>query len=245
MLKTFKADLHIHTCLSPCADLDMSPSAIVRQAAKSSIDIIAITDHNSAENAAAAMEAAKDFGITVLAGMEITSREEVHILALFDSPAPALKLQDIIYEHLMPGVNDEELFGEQVVVNAQDEVLAFNPRLLIGATDLDVYALANYISGLSGISIASHVDREAFSLISQLGFIPDELNLNALEVSPKFDRNRPGRLGNTGYTLIASSDAHYIADIGKRTTTFHMDKPSTSDIAQALKGLNGKTAEWQ
>ena len=116
MLRAFTADLHIHTCLSPCAELEMSPSAIVKTAAENGIDIIAITDHNSAENVVAAKKAAEDTDLTVLAGMEITTSEEAHILALFDDIESSIKLQDIVYEHLLPGENDEKRFGEQIVV---------------------------------------------------------------------------------------------------------------------------------
>ncbi|HDH50635.1 MAG TPA: PHP domain-containing protein, partial [Nitrospirae bacterium] len=108
MLKEYKADLHIHTCLSPCADLHMSPSAIIRTASEKGLNMIAITDHNSAENVDAAIKAAENTGISVLAGMEISSVEEAHILALFDDMKSAIRLQEIIYENLQPGENNEE-----------------------------------------------------------------------------------------------------------------------------------------
>ena len=117
MIREFRADLHIHTCLSPCAELDMSPSAIIKKASEKALDIIAITDHNSAENVVAAMKAAEGTAVTVLGGMEITTAEESHILALFDDLDSIMKLQDIIYDNLLPGENDEKRFGEQIVVN--------------------------------------------------------------------------------------------------------------------------------
>ena len=184
MLRNFKADLHIHTCLSPCTDLDMSPQAIALQAKRREIDILGICDHNSAENVPAVMRAADQFAIRVLPGMEVTSQEEVHVLALFDELEPALALQEIVYANL-PGENDEEAFGMQVVVNAEGEVLHFNPRLLIGASTLSIEEVTDHIKALDGLAIASHIDREGFSLLGQLGFVPEHLALDALEISPR------------------------------------------------------------
>jgi len=246
MIREFKADLHIHTCLSPCAELEMSPRAIVRTAVKKRIDIIAITDHNSAENVIAARKAAKNTDLIVLAGMEITTSEEAHVLALFDDMESIIKLQDIVYSNLMPGENDEKRFGEQIVVNEKDEVLDFNKRLLIAATDLSVYSAVNTIHSLGGLAIASHVDKDVFSIISQLGFIPDNLKFNALEMSCHMDRKHAEELFAlyTSYPWISSSDAHFPDDIGKRTTTFIMNEPTTADMASALNNLDGRRVEW-
>jgi PHP family Zn ribbon phosphoesterase len=246
MLKEFKADLHIHTCLSPCAELEMSPRAIVKTALEKGIDIIAITDHNSAENVIAAKKAARDTGLTVLSGMEITTSEEAHILALFDDIESIIKLQDIIYKNLMPGENDEKRFGEQIVVNEKDEVLDFNRRLLIAATELSVYSAVNTIHSLGGLSIASHIDKEVFSVISQLGFIPDNVKFNALEMSCHMDRKRAEELFviYNSYAWISSSDAHYLDDIGKRTTTFVMNEPTTEDMVSAFNKIGERRVVW-
>jgi len=120
MLRTFRADVHIHTCLSPCADIDMSPKAIVEQAEKKGLDIIAICDHNSAENVAATRRAASGRSLTVLGGMEITSEEEAHVLALFDEIGQILELQGIVYDHLPKGPAAEIDIDDQIVVNEFD-----------------------------------------------------------------------------------------------------------------------------
>ncbi|MBI5666111.1 MAG: PHP domain-containing protein, partial [Nitrospirae bacterium] len=246
MQKEYKADLHIHTCLSPCAELEMSPRAIVKTALKKGIDIIAITDHNSAENVIAARKAAKNTALTVLAGMEITTSEEAHILALFDDMESIMKLQDIVYDNLMPGVNDEKRFGDQIVVNEKDEVLEFNKRLLIAATELSAYSIVNIIHSLGGLAVASHVDKEVFSIISQLGFIPENLKFNALEMSIHIDRKR----AEESFAIynscpwISSSDAHYLDDIGKRTTSFFMNEPTIADMSSALNNDDGRRVEW-
>ncbi|MBI5056821.1 MAG: PHP domain-containing protein [Nitrospirae bacterium] len=246
MLKPFKADLHIHTCLSPCADLEMSPSAVVRTALERGIDIIAITDHNSAENIIAARKAAENSGLTVLAGMEVTSSEEAHILALFDDAEGIMKLQDIVYDNLLPGENDEKLFGEQIVVNEKDEVMDFNKRLLIGATSLPAKTIVDTIHTLGGIAIASHIDRDAFSIVSQLGFIPEDLNFDALEMSPRTDRGKAVLLYNdyASFAWTTSSDAHWLKDIGERTTTFLINRPTLEEMRLAMKNIDGRKVEW-
>lgn len=236
----------MHTCLSPCADLEMSPLAIVKKAADCKLDIIAITDHNSAENIIATQKASENMDLTVLAGMEITSSEEAHILAFFDDTGSIMKLQDIVYENLLPGENNEKLFGEQIVVNEKDEVLGYNNRLLIGATLLTAQEIVNTIHSLGGLSVASHIDKEVFSIISQLGFIPEDLEFDALEMSPNINRGKADKLFNmyTSFRWISSSDAHYVNDIGKRTTGFYMNEPTLKELSLAMKNFDGRRVEW-
>lgn len=240
-LRTFKADLHIHTCLSPCADLSMSPRAIVSRATERGLDVIGISDHNSCENATAVMKAARDTSLRVLPGMEVTSREEVHILAVFDNVERALRLQEIVYGHL-PGENNAEAFGLQVVVNEDHDVLGFNRRFLAGATELAVEQVVETICGLEGLAIASHVDREAFGIIAQLGFIPVELDLDALEMSPNISLAEAGRRfpQYAGFPFVRSSDAHFVDDIGKTWTSFLLSEPTTQEIKKALHGECGR-----
>lgn len=239
MLRRYQADLHIHTCLSPCADVKMSPRAIVERAGDLGIDILGICDHNSAENTPAALEAARGSGLHVLPGMEVTSAEEVHILALFDELEPARELQETVYRHL-PGENDEATFGMQVVANADDEVLGFNPRLLIGATTLGVHDIVQAIRSLGGLAVAAHIDRESFSLIGQLGFVPDDLVLDALEISPAISRDEAVSRYAPCLPLVQSSDAHRVEEIGRCRTAFLIEKASIPEIKQALEEKAGR-----
>ena len=239
MLKTMKADLHIHTCLSPCADLTMSPRAIAEQAKIKELDILGICDHNSVENVPALIKAASMFEISVLPGMEVTSQEEVHILALFDKLEPALKLQEIIYNNL-PGENDEDAFGMQVVVNEEGDALRFNNKLLIGASAPSVDEVVETIHSLEGLAIASHVDREGFSLTGQLGFIPKDLGLDALEISPRTTYEEARRKFDPVFPLTMSSDAHFLEDIGKASTTLLIENSSTEEIKKALLNQEGR-----
>ncbi len=242
MLKEFKADLHIHTCLSPCAELRMTPSTIVKTASEKGLSIIAITDHNSAENVTAAKKAAEKTGLTVLAGMEVTTSEEVHIVAMFNDIESVIKLQDVVYEHLLHLENDGEQFGEQVVVNEEDEVLSFNKRLLISATTLTAHSVVDIIHSLGGLAIASHIDREVFGIIAHLGFIPPDLKLDALEISP----NTPIEEAKTKFSeyshipWITSSDAHHTHDIGRVSTGFLMQSPTFEELCMALNGIEGR-----
>ncbi|MCK4673831.1 PHP domain-containing protein [candidate division WOR-3 bacterium] len=242
MLKCFQTDLHIHTCLSPCADLTMSPKRIVEQAMAKKLDIIAICDHNSAENVHAAKNAASKSDVRVLAGMEVTSAEEVHLLALFDKTKRLLNLQETVYANLTPGENKEELFGEQIIADEFDEVKGYNKRLLIGATNLTLKELVNKIHELGGLAIASHIDRETYSIIGQLGFIPEDLELDALEISPNSNRN--DALSKfpeiKKFPLIFSSDAHFLKDIGRVTTSFLLEEPTVDEIRKALENRDGR-----
>ena len=239
MLRLFKADLHIHTCLSPCTELDMSPSGILTAARESSLDVIAICDHNSSENAPAVIGAAKALDICVLPGLEVTSAEEVHILALFDDIDRSLKLQEFVYQNL-PGKNDVDTFGQQVIVDENEDVLGFSERLLIGATVVPIEDVIRSIHSFGGIAIASHIDREAFSIFGQLGFIPEDLGLDAVEISPRMTISEAKNKFPQNYPMITSSDAHYPSDIRKSFTPFLLEEGTVSEIKKALKNEGGR-----
>jgi hypothetical protein len=239
MIRPFKADLHIHTCLSPCTELDMSPSRILTSARDKKIDILGICDHNSSENSLAVINAAKKMDIKILPGMEVTSQEEVHVLALFDDIKVAKKLQEYVYNNL-PGENNEEAFGQQVIVNEEEEVLGFNEKLLIGATTIPLDKVIQLIHSLDGISVASHIDREAFSILGQSGFIPENLELDALEISPRVTFEEAEKRYKYDYPIICSSDAHYPDDIGKGFTTFLLEEGTIAEIKKAFKNEDGR-----
>lgn len=236
-MREFKADLHIHTCLSPCGELEMLPRNIVQEAKKKGLDIIGICDHNSAENVPAALKSAKKVGIKAIGGIEVTTKEEVHILALFDNEQRLFSLQQIIYENLN-GTNDENLYGEQVIVNEDDEVIGFNKKLLIGSTEISINGLIDLIHQLNGLAIASHIDREGFSIIGTLGFIPEGLDLDALEIMDP--SKRPTTPINDDFSFITSSDAHTLDEIGKNFSYFLMNEPSFTEMKKCLKRENGR-----
>jgi PHP family Zn ribbon phosphoesterase len=225
----------------------MTPRQIALTAEIMGLHLIAVTDHNSAENAEAAIRFAAGKGLAVFPGMEVTSSEEVHILGIFKNMQDAALMQMLVYENLPPEENDEGYYGHQVVVNEHDEVLAFNRRLLITATSLSSSAIVEAIQSFDGLSIASHIDRESFSVLSQLAFIPDTLRFDALEISPMMERDEAEETftGLKRFPWVSFSDAHYVRDIGRRFTTFAIREPTFSEIRKALGGIDGREIYWE
>jgi PHP family Zn ribbon phosphoesterase len=241
MLKVFNCDLHVHTCLSPCAELDMHPMALVQRAIEANLDMIAICDHNSSANVPYVIKAAQTCNLKVLPGMEITTSEEVHLLAIFDSLSNLILLQNVIDQHLI-GINDENLFGVQAIVNEIGEVEGIENKLLIGATDLSLDTLIGYIHQFDGLAIAAHIDRESFSVLSQLGFINDNDDFDALEITHRtgFHQARIKYSELCKFSFIVSSDSHYIKDIGQAFTQIMLQEPTFSELKMALKKQNGR-----
>jgi len=217
----------------------MSPRGIVQTARSKEIDILGICDHNSAENVPAVRDAARPYQISVLAGMEVTSQEEVHVLGLFDHVDSVLKLQEIVYAHL-PGENDEDAFGMQPVVNSEGEILRFNEKLLIGATTLALEKVVSLIHSHGGVAIASHIDREGFGIIGQLGFIPEGLPLDALEVSPAMSVETARNKFAPRLPLTPASDAHHLNEIGQASTAFWLADGTVAEIKKALIQEGGR-----
>jgi len=233
-----KADLHIHTVLSPCGDLEMSPSAIVAKAADIGLNIIGITDHNSTLNALVTRDIGLEKGILVLTGAEVTTKEEVHCLCFMPDDDSLAKFQSFIDSRLVFYPNDPSRFGFQVIVDKDENITGEVPHLLINAIDCSLSELQDKVSELKGIFIPAHVDRTNYSLSSQLGFIPDDLKFDALELSAYYEKNN--FFGNfpwfSGYNYIRSSDAHFINDIGKVYTGMELEKAGFEYIRKALAG---------
>ena len=236
--------MHIHSCLSPCGDWGMSPRAIVDKSREAGLDIIAVCDHNSSENAEATMRAGRIAGVKVLPGMEICSKEEVHVVAIFGTLKNALSMQAFVYAHL-PGANDTNLWGDQIIVDEKDEVVGENFRLLIGATSLGIYNIVEHVHHRGGVCIASHIDRPMFGIISNLGFIPGDLKLDGVEVSWRMpiQTARETFSGIKDFPCITSSDAHYLKDIGKVWTGFIVETPTFEEIRLALTDKAGRRIE--
>jgi len=240
----YVADLHIHTCLSPCAELEMLPDLIVQRALQLGLQIIAVTDHNSAENAEAVLNAAQSSGITVLPGMEVQSREEVHLLALFDTLEQALAWQEQVYAHLPSLKVDESIFSEQLLLDADGDPKGYLERLLITACSLSVEQIVQQVQQLGGLCVPAHVDRPAYSIISNLGFIPPDLAVQGVEISantgPLEARQRFPQLKQ--YSLVANGDAHRLKEMMRRTT-IKMHQPTVAELALALAG-EGDRGVW-
>ncbi len=222
----------------------MSPREVVGAAIRSGVDLIGVCDHNSAENVLAVKKAGERNGLMVVGGMEVASAEEAHILVFFDEDDDLLAFQEFVYRHL-PGRNDEHTFGLQVIADDEDGVNGFCGRLLIGATTLSAEAIVAKARASRGESlvIAAHVDRESFSLIGQLGFIPPSLALDAVEIAGSREGIESRFPDCARFPAIAGSDAHLPDDIGKRFTWLTVENGTVGEIKKALMGRNNRKAE--
>lgn len=216
----------------------MTPLRIVRQALEMGLDMIAISDHNSAANAGVVMELGQEAGLRVLPAMEITSREEAHVLALFGSLEAAMRMQESVYADLP--VRDDGRSEWQVLVNGLDEVLGFERRELLGATKKSLQELVAEVRSMGGLAIASHVDRGAFSVMSQMGFVPEELIFDGFEVLDP-ERARAGIMLHPDIPWVSNSDAHRLADIGRRATILEAQGPEFGELVLALRGEGGRS----
>ncbi len=238
----FRADLHVHTVLSPCGDLDMSPCKIAQVAAERKLDIIGITDHNSTRHCKIIKKLARKQGIFVLQGAEVTTKEEVHCLVFFEDEDDIKSLQDFLDLNLPDIKNDPVKFGYQVQVDENDLIVYEEEKLLINAINKSLDELEFFVHSRGGLLIPAHIDRKKNSVFSQLGFLPSDLKVDALEVSRQnpvceFRKSHPEL---EKYRMIAGSDAHYLADIGSRCTLLDMEKISFQEIRMTLAEINGR-----
>jgi PHP family Zn ribbon phosphoesterase len=238
----YQTDLHIHSVLSPCGDLDMSPVRIIHEALKKKLDIIGITDHNSTRQVELVHEIGKEHGIFVLMGVEVTSREEIHNLAFFENAFYLQDFQHYIDTHLQKVKNSPHAFGYQLVVNREETIEYEEEWSLASALNVSLEELARKVHELKGIFIPAHIDRARTSIYSQLGFFPSGLEADALEISwrvnqLKFLENHP-EIG--GYTLVTNSDAHFPNDIGRVHNIFRMKNRSFDEIRKALGKIDGR-----
>ena len=203
------ADLHMHSCLSPCADDDMTPANICGMAYIKGLQAIAVTDHNTGRNLPYVKEAADHYGLIFLPGMEITTKEEVHLLGYFKDVETAVEVGEIFSSHLPPMKNKPDFFGNQLVMNTDDEVVDIEDRLLIGATDLDLEECTRIIREHGGAAVPAHINR-GHGLLTNLGLFPAEPEFPVVEVRNELDVN--DKLIGDRWRL-QSSDAHHLGDI--------------------------------
>lgn len=212
-------DFHIHSALSPCGDEDMTPNNIVNMAVISGLDAIAVSDHNSVKNVRAAMEVGKSVGVAVIAGMEVETEEEVHILTLYPSPDAAEAAAAEVYKAMPDIKNRPEIFGRQLIMDAEDNITGIEEKLLISPAAMSVNRLFDVVKSVGGLFIPAHVDRHSYSVLTNLGFIPDDLDIRRIEVSKStadLAAYLDGRPELKKYEIMRNSDAHYLADISQR-----------------------------
>lgn len=225
----FSADFHIHSCLSPCASLEMSPIAIVEQARHVGLTAIALTDHNCGFNLPAFDAACTAAGMACLYGLEVTSLEEAHVLCLFDRLEVAMEWGELVYNSLPPIMNDPDRFGDQPIVDEHEEILGFAEKLLISASTYDVSSMVIEVQARGGLCIPAHIDRLGFGIVAQLGFLPDE-PFDAVELTSTGDRSLA-----RSFPIIRNSDAHYLETIGRARTQFDIPELSVDAIRCVLR----------
>ncbi|MEG0688183.1 MAG: PHP domain-containing protein [Hungatella sp.] len=229
-------DLHIHSCLSPCGDDDMTPANLVGMAAVKGLDVIAVTDHNSCKNCPAVLAAAEEYGILAVPGMEICTSEEVHAVCLFPDLNSAMAFDAYVYERLMPFPNDENIFGKQQIYDTSDRVCATIPYLLINATEISFEGLWELVRSYDGVMFPAHIEKSTNSLISNLGFIPPDSKFRTAEVKDlkQLHALRREHPYLEGCRIISDSDAHYLEDIKEPELTLHTAGRTVQDVIDAL-----------
>lgn len=236
-----KADLHLHTVLSPCGDLDMSPVNIINEAKNKDLKIIGITDHNSTLNAKTCFDIAQKNGIYVLCGAEVTTSEEVHCVCFMPDFDTLNLFQKYLDKHVIFFQNNPDKFGYQFVVDENEDIVDEVQHLLINAQSISLAELQKKVEELNGIFIPAHIDRSTYSISSQLGFLPPDLKFDALELSPFAFRNNffEKMPWFKNFNYICDSDAHFLKDIAKIYNTFDIDTIDFNNIKNAIrKGTN-------
>ncbi|MBI5832632.1 MAG: PHP domain-containing protein [Armatimonadetes bacterium] len=243
-MRDWRADFHLHTVLSPCGDLAMSPATIMARAAEIGLDLVAVSDHNSAKNTPAWRDAAAARGVKALYGLEVRSAEEVDVLTVFDEVEAALAFGQWVYAALPDIACDERVFGEQIVVDGQENILGFEPRLLISGIEHDLETVCATAREHGALVIGAHVDRGVDSILSQLGWLPEGLAIDAVEVTRYTDEQAlvEAHPSLAGVPMVRFSDAHLPADIGFQQTLFRVEEPSVAELKLALAGLDGRSA---
>ncbi len=242
MLKKYKIDLHNHTVLSPCGGLEMSPSALIARAKELGLDIIAITDHNTCKNCRAYLEYGKKYDITVIPGIEIQTMEEIHVVALFPDLETAEKFDEQVYDALLPIENNPDYFGDQVIVDKDENIVGIEDRALINSVVWDFETTVNKVKEWNSICFPAHIDAQTNSVISQLGFLPSGLAIDGVGITARC--NISDFLQANSYlkdiTIIRNSDAHYLNDMGSGSCFARLEGKSFSELKLAFAKQEGR-----
>lgn len=246
-MNLYRGDIHIHSVLSPCADLGMSPVNIVAMARERNLHIIAVTDHNATLHGPLVRRLASDHGIMVLLGAEVTTREEVHCLCLFEAEEHRDQFQAYIEANIQRVANKPDVFGYQVVVNERDEILHEIEYLLHASLSKGIDEVERMVHSLGGLFIPAHVERPKYSITSQLGFVPANLNYDALEIS---DTKRIESFVKANPMLpkrrfISNSDSHWPDRVGSVYTGYRMKGLTFDEFKMAIRGEEGRNIVLQ
>lgn len=241
-MRRISYDLHIHSCLSPCGDMDMTPHTIAGMAFLGGLDVIAVTDHNTGRNVPAVMKAAEEFGLLVVPGMELTTAEEVHVVCLFPLLSDLLAFDEYVYERLMKVKNKPAFFGEQIIMNEVDEPVGEEEYLLSNATTITFDESIPLVSSYGGLAIPAHIDKSTTSLLSNLGFIPPDSTFPCVEIKDlsKTEALKEAHPYLKSCRIISNTDAHDLGSMrdGSGTYALHLpvDRvPTAADVIAYLK----------
>lgn len=237
-------DLHLHSCLSPCGDQDMTPNNIAGMAKLCGLQIIALTDHNTCKNCRAAIEAGRKQGVCVVPGMELCTAEEIHVVCLFPTLQSALSFDEAVYPHLMDIKNRPDIYGQQLLLDENDEPAGIEEKLLITAADIPLYGLSQFVAGFGGTCFPAHIDRDSYSVLSVLGEIPPEEQFAAVEITAGGDtaalkKQHPAL---SEMILLKDSDAHYLENMQEASSFLELPELSAQCLIQALRD---KTTKWR
>lgn len=232
-------DFHLHSCLSPCGDNDMTPQNICNMMKLMGFNAFALTDHNTCKNCPACKEIADSLGLTFIPGMELTTSEEVHVVCLFYNLEDALNFSDYVYGTLPPVKNKPNIFGEQFCLNSNDELVETEEKLLITASTVSAMNVAEIVAKYNGICFPAHIDRSSFSILSNLGSFDESFGFNVAEI---YDMSKEKELKeNLPYLnslkILSSSDAHYLENIRLPSEELEVSECSVAGIFDALKAI--------
>ncbi len=247
-MSRYLCDLHIHSCLSPCGDDDMTPGNIAGMAVLNGLQIVALTDHNSSKNCPAFFKIAKGYGLIPIAGMELTTAEDVHAVCLFRNLESAMDFDEFVESRRFPIKNKPEIFGKQLLIDENDEICGEEEILLINAVNISLDEAHREVIKRDGVCFPAHIDRSANGIISMLGDFPPEPRFTAYELndlaSLEESRAKYPIITERGLVHVQSSDAHYLTDISEQGFAIEIDdEPYSSALVRNrlidfLLGLN-------
>ncbi len=231
-------DMHLHSCLSPCGDDDMTPATIAGMATIIGLQVIALTDHNTCRNCPAFAAAANQYGITAICGMELTTSEEVHVLCYFYTLEEALSFDAYVHEHILPIPNKPDIFGNQNICDENDQVIGTEDILLISATDISISDIPALMEQFHGIMVPAHINKSSTSILSNLGFIPPDSTFVCAEVKnpqdiPMLKKQHPYL---QSCKILSSSDAHTLNDIQEPIRFLEVEENSVKAILDMISG---------
>ena len=230
-------DLHIHSCLSPCGADDMTPNNLVNMAALAGLQVIAVADHNTTKNVPAAMAVGEQAGVLVVPAMELTTKEDIHVLCLLPTLEQAEAFCKYVYERLPQRKNRPKAFGFQYVMDENDEIIEEEPQLLAFGSSIGIYEVKSLLESFDGLAIPAHIDRASYSIIGVMGLVDPAMGFSVYETTPACDRE--ALMGKYRFTggFISNSDAHDLTAIPDASRTLDVEVLTPRGIIEALKKL--------